>query len=75
MQNFVSKDKEEIERCQKSPCYFYNNYVRKEGQKELTEDEYNDFAEKVNLDRQKTRNDFRPAYPLTHNEAFKIKTD
>lgn len=30
----------EYEKCVKDPCYFYNTYVRKEGQPILTEEQY-----------------------------------
>jgi len=30
----------EQERCKKSPLYFYNTYIRKEGQPVLTQEEY-----------------------------------
>ena len=75
IKSLVKKDKEEIERCQKSPCYFYNNYVRKEWQKELTEEEYDDFVKRVNLDRQRIKENCHSAYPLTFDEAYKTKTD
>lgn len=38
-------DKAELERCVKSPAYFYNTYIRKEGQPVLSEEEYNRFVE------------------------------
>lgn len=40
----LQHDKEEIERCVQSPVYFYNRYVRKEGQKVLTEEEYRQYV-------------------------------
>lgn len=40
-------DQEELQKCKDSPIYFYNKYVRKEGQKELTQDEYEDFFKQV----------------------------
>ena len=46
-----SADQEELQKCKDSPVYFYNNYVRKEGQKELTEAEYNDFVKQVEYQR------------------------
>lgn len=42
-----SADQEELQKCKDSPVYFYNKYVRKEGQKELTEAEYNDIVKQV----------------------------
>lgn len=46
-----SADQEEIQKCKDSSIYFYNKYVRKEGQKELTEAEYNDFVKQVEYQR------------------------
>lgn len=36
----LQQNREELDRCKKSPVYFYNMYVRREGQPVLTEDEY-----------------------------------
>ena len=46
-----SADQEELQKCKDSLVYFYNKYVRKEGQKELTEAEYNDFVKQVEYQR------------------------
>jgi hypothetical protein len=46
-----SADQEELQKCKDSPVYFYNKYVRKEEQKELTEAEYNDFVKQVEYQR------------------------
>jgi len=43
-----SADKEELQKCKNSPVYFYNKYVRKEGQQILTEREYTDFLKMMN---------------------------
>jgi hypothetical protein len=37
----------EIEKCINSPVYFYNKYLKKEWQKELTESEYQKFTEEI----------------------------
>lgn len=63
-----SADQEELQRCKDSPVYFYNKYVRKEGQKELTEAEYNDFVKQVEYQRNmplKLRKHYkdRPLFP------------
>lgn len=42
-----SADQEEFQKCKDSPVYYYNKYVRKEGQKELTETEYEDCVKQV----------------------------
>ena len=48
IQNRLSlADLDEMQKCRQSPVYFYNKYVRKEWEKELTEQEYSDFAKEV----------------------------
>jgi hypothetical protein len=44
-------DQEELQKCKDSLVYFYNNYVRKEGQKELTEAEYKNFVKEIEYKR------------------------
>lgn len=39
--NILIDHAEEMKRCE-NPVYFYNKYVRKEGEKMMTEKEYND---------------------------------
>lgn len=39
-------DPAELDRCRKDPVYFYNNYIRKEGEKVLTLEEYNTILQK-----------------------------
>lgn len=46
-----SADQEELQKCKDSFVYFYNKYLKKEGQKELTEAEYNDFVKQVEYQR------------------------
>ena len=46
-----SSDQDELQKCKDSPVYFYNKYVRREGQKELTEVEYNNFVNQVEYQR------------------------
>jgi hypothetical protein len=36
----LQKDPAELEKCKKDPVYFYNMYIRKEGEKVLDEKEY-----------------------------------
>jgi len=43
--------KEELQKCKDLPVYFYNKYVRKEGLKELTEVEYEDFVKQVECEK------------------------
>jgi hypothetical protein len=40
-------DQAELQRCIDSPVYLYNKYIKKEGQREITEAEYNDFVTQV----------------------------
>jgi len=68
-----SADQEELQKCKDSPVYFYNKYVRKEGQKELTEDEYNAFVKQVEYERDMPLK-FRKSYedhPLLPSECFR----
>lgn len=70
----LEENKEEMQKCKDSPVYFYNNYARKEGEKELTEEEYNYWLEAIEKQRKmplKLRGDYTRHYPLTINEAFK----
>lgn len=40
-------DEEELRKCSESPVYFYNKYVKPDGQKELTEAEFEDHVKRV----------------------------
>jgi site-specific DNA-adenine methylase len=69
----VEQNKEEMEKC-KDPLYFYNTYVRKENQPELTKEEYNNFLMLIEKRRNgpiKFRGNFMR--PLTPEECFKPK--
>lgn len=74
----LQKDKEEIERCQQSPAYFYNRYIRREGEKVLSEEEYREYVLKAGELREK-KGEFakiKPTYyPLTPEEAIKLEKD
>ena len=78
MENNISKrlssaDQEELQKCKDSPVYFYNKYVRKAGQKELTEAEYNDFVKQAEYQRNmplKLRNHYKDR-PLLPSECYK----
>ena len=72
-----SADQEELQKCKDSPVYFYNNYVRKEGQKELTEAEYNDFVKQVEYQRNmplKLRKHYKDR-PMLPSECFEKLPD
>ena len=67
-----SADEEELQKCKDSPVYFYNKYVRKEGQKELTESEYEDFVKQVEYQRNmplKLRKHYKDR-PLLSSECY-----
>ena len=66
-------DQEELQKCKDSPVYFYNKYVRKEGQKELTKAEYEDFVKQVECQRNiplKLRIHYKDR-PFTPNKCYK----
>jgi hypothetical protein len=72
-----SADQEELQKCKDSPVYFYNRYVRKDGQKELTEAEYNDFVKQVEYQRNmplKLRKHYKDR-PLLTSECFEKLPD
>lgn len=70
---------EEMKRCE-DPVYFYNKYVRKEDQPEITREEYDRFLEVIERRRYcgpfKYRMDYKD-YPLSYRECFPywFKTD
>lgn len=81
-QNVVSHrlsqvDQEELQKCKDSPVYFYNKYVRKEGQKELTQAEYENFVKQVEYQRNmplKLRSHYRDR-PLTPDQRYEKLPD
>ena len=68
---------EEIRKCKEDPVYFYNKYVRKAGEPELTKEQY---ERAVMITNSKwhvkaRRGNFIYAYPLTIEDCFtKTKT-
>lgn len=46
---------EELKKCQDSVAYFYNNYCRREGDPEYSEEEFRKYLERVQLARKKWR--------------------
>ena len=46
-----SADELEVQKCKDSLVYFYNKYVRKEGQRELTKAEYEAFVKQAEYQR------------------------
>ena len=72
-----SVDQEELQKCKDSPVYFYNKYVREEGQKELTEAKYNDFVKQVEYQRNmplKLRKHYKDR-PLLPSECYEKLPD
>lgn len=72
-----SPDQKEFQKCKDSPVYFYNKYVRKEGQKELTKAEYDDFVKQVEYQRNmplKLRKHYKDR-PLLPSECYKKLPD
>lgn len=68
-------DQEELDKCKNSPVYFYNKYVRKEGQKEVTEAEWHAVVEMIERKRNvplKLRKHYQDL-PLLPDECFKIQ--
>lgn len=59
---------DEIQKCVDSPLYFYNNYVRKEGQPELTQEQWDNHVKMIEYQRNnpiKLRNTFKDRIVLT----------
>lgn len=59
----LKKWEAEFEKCKNSPVYFYNNYIRKEGQKEYTEQEYSDMEKMSRIAHIKARITQYPRLP------------
>jgi hypothetical protein len=71
-QRLSQVNQEELQKCKDSPVYFYNAYVRKEDQKELTEAEYEDFVKQVEYQRNmslKLRSHYKDR-PLTSDKCY-----
>ena len=46
-QKLSTADAEEWRKCEESSVYFYNNYVREEGQPKMSEADYAEYVESV----------------------------
>lgn len=68
----LRNNEEEIKKCEENPLYFYNTYVRKEGQKEFTQEEYDEFVRQVELYRhgKPLRGRTGKLYPMKPDEAY-----
>jgi hypothetical protein len=62
---------EELQKCEDSPPYFYNKYVRKPGEPEISEADWDTFRAKIEAIRQRGPFKYRGSYPLTPDEVFK----
>jgi hypothetical protein len=70
-------DKEELQKCKDSPVYFYNKYVRKDGEKELTEAEYENYVKQLEYQRNmplKLRKHYQDR-PLTPDQCYEKLPD
>lgn len=68
---------EECKKCQDSPVYLYNTYVKHPDDPEINEQEYNDLKAKFERIREgtiigKRRNPFLKQYPMTDFEVYNI---
>lgn len=73
----LSADQEKLQKCKDSSVYFYNKYVRKEGQRELTESEYEDFVKQAAYQRNmplKLWNHYKDK-PLLSSECYEKLPD
>lgn len=70
----LKNDEEELRKCKESGAYFYNNYIRQEGERELTEEEWENHVKEVdkmrNTPTKIPRHLRREIYPLSPTEAF-----
>lgn len=67
----IQHDPTEIEKCVKDPVYFYNMYVRKEGEKVLTKEEYKELCKKWEQKRTRPKTlTTKDEYPLTPDECY-----
>ena len=71
------QQQEEIERCKNSFEYFYNNYCKRDGMPEYSEEAYQDYLKMAEDARymigrnRRGKAIFMKEYSLTPNEAFK----
>lgn len=68
-------EQEELQKCKESHAYFYNKYVRKEDQEELTEEQYEELMIKIVNDGQEfisISDSFKKHmnYPLIPNDCY-----
>jgi hypothetical protein len=63
----------EIDKCKDDPVYFYNKYVKKEGDKDITEEEYDMWVDMVERQRHcplKFRGNHLRQYPSLKKDCY-----
>lgn len=73
-ENREKPDQEELEKCKASFTYFYNNYIRKEGDPEISEEEYLQRVQQIRTAQMLGRGSrviSDRLYPLTPDDCFK----
>jgi len=82
MSNNIIKDRlskaddKELQKCMDSPVYFYNKYVRKLGDKELTEEEYEEYIKPMKRERYTPLKYRGPhSWPLIPRECYEASSD
>lgn len=58
----LEEHKEEMQKCKDDPVYFYNKYVRREGDRELTKEEYDRLVERSRIAIMKLRHPSRNVF-------------
>ena len=73
LQTNLSRSADQM-KCEKDPLYFYNKYIRGEGQPILTQEEYDKEIKIIEECRNKIDDKVKfNEYPLTPNEVLKTK--
>ncbi|HSE99932.1 MAG TPA: hypothetical protein VLA48_03465 [Nitrososphaeraceae archaeon] len=68
----AEEQQKEIDNC-KSFEYFYNNYCKRDGMPEYSEEVYQEYLENINKQRFSRRRSIdNTFYPLTPEECFKL---
>ena len=73
-ENKEKPDQEELEKCRASFTYFYHNYIRKEGDPEVSEEEYMKRVQQIRTAQMLGRSSrviSDSLYPLTPDDCFK----
>lgn len=63
-ENLSDEEQQDIYRkCKESPAYFYNNFIRKEGQRKVSDEEFVAMRRAVMLKPRQRYKDIRPLLP------------